>query len=109
MLAPCSLASLDPIGASLSTLAGSGLRCPKLAGQLFGQWSRPLMEALSADISGPLRSVKSAGDAPLPGEASDACGCQAGSRSGGVTQHIYAGRDAYAVGGNQTIYRRAGE
>ena len=31
MLAPCSLASLDPIGAGLSTLAGSGLRCPKLA------------------------------------------------------------------------------
>jgi len=34
---------------------------------------------------------------------------QAGSRSGGVTQHIYAGRDAYSAGGNQTIYRRAGE
>jgi hypothetical protein len=64
--------SLDPIGAGLSTPAGSGLRCPKLAGQLFGQWSRPLLEALSAGISGPLRSVKSAGDTKLPGGASDA-------------------------------------
>ena len=34
---------------------------------------------------------------------------QAGSRSGGVTQHIHAGRDAYTAGGDQTIIRRAGE
>ena len=34
---------------------------------------------------------------------------QAGSRSGGVTQNIHAGRDAYTAGGDQTIYRRAGE
>jgi hypothetical protein len=32
---------------------------------------------------------------------------QAAPRSGGVTQHIHAGRDAYTAGGNQTIYRRA--
>jgi hypothetical protein len=70
MLAPCSLVSLDLVGAGLSTLARSGPRCSKLAGQLLSQWSRPPLEALSAEISGPLRSVRSAGDAQLPGMAS---------------------------------------
>jgi hypothetical protein len=34
---------------------------------------------------------------------------KAGPRSGAVTQHIHAGRDAYTAGGDQTIYRRADE
>jgi hypothetical protein len=34
---------------------------------------------------------------------------QADSRSGSVTQHIHAGRDAYTAGRDQTIYRRPGD
>jgi hypothetical protein len=61
MLAPCSLASQDPVAAGLSNLAGSGLQRGLRRLSWLSQWSIPLPDELSFGSLVQLRSVKPAG------------------------------------------------